>query len=95
MRCDFMLQPTLLTRSTPVGPEVAITRTLKQFHPRYDAVTATLYRSAHALGPTVHDLSALFDGSAGPVFVDAIHTNEAGYRLAAARIAAIIAPGLQ
>jgi hypothetical protein len=37
----------------------------------------------------------LFDGSAGPVFVDAIHTNEAGYRLAAARIAAIIAPGLQ
>jgi hypothetical protein len=95
MRCDFMLQPTLLARSTPVGPEVAITRTLKQFHPRYDAVTATIYRSAHELGPTVHDLSALFDGSAGPVFVDAIHTNEAGYRLAAARIAAIIAPGLQ
>jgi hypothetical protein len=95
MRCDFMLQPMLLARSTPIGPEVAITRALRQFHPRYDAVTATIYRSVHELGPTVHDLSALFDGSAGPVFVDAIHTNEAGYRLAAARIAAIIAPGLQ
>jgi hypothetical protein len=95
MRCDFMLQPMLLARSTPIGPEVAITRTLKQFHPRYDAVTATVYRSVHELGPTVHDLSALFNGSAGPVFVDAIHTNEAGYRLVAERIAAIIAPGLQ
>jgi hypothetical protein len=95
MRCDFMLQPILLARSAPIGPEVAITRALRQFHPRYDAVTATIYRSVHELGPTVHDLSALFDGSAGPVFVDAIHTNEAGYRLAAARIAAIIAPGLQ
>jgi hypothetical protein len=95
MRCDFMLQPMLLTRRTPVGPEVAITQTLKQFHPRYDALIATLYRSAHAFGPNVHDLSGLFDGSAGPVFVDAIHTNEAGYRLVAERIATIIAPGLQ
>jgi len=95
MRCDFMMQPMLLARRTPVGPEVAITQTLKQFHPRYDALTATLYRSAHAFGPNVHDLSELFDGSAGPVFVDAIHTNEAGYRLVAERIAAIIAPGLQ
>jgi hypothetical protein len=95
MRCDFMLQPMLLARSTPIGPEVAITRALRQFHPRYDAVTATIYRSVHELGPTVHDLSALFDGSAGPVFVDAIHTNEAGYRLVAERIAAIITPGLQ
>ena len=95
MRCDFMMQPMLLARRTPVGPEVAITQTLKQFHPRYDALTTTLYRSAHAFGPNVHDLSELFDGSAGPVFVDAIHTNEAGYRLVAERIAAIIAPGLQ
>jgi hypothetical protein len=93
MRCDFMLQPMLLTRRTPIGPEVAITQTLKQFHPRYDALIATLYRSAHAFGPNVHDLSGLFDGSASPVFVDAIHTNEAGYRLVAERIAAIIAPG--
>jgi lysophospholipase L1-like esterase len=95
MRCDFMLQPMLLTRRTPIGPEVAIAQTLKQLHPRYDAVTATIFRSAQELGPTVHDLSGLFDGSAGPVFIDAIHTSEAGYRLAAERIAAIIAPGLQ
>ena len=36
MRCDFMLQPMLLTRRTPIGPEVAIAQTLKQLHPRYE-----------------------------------------------------------
>jgi len=94
MRCDFMLQPMLLARRTPIGPEVAMARTLEQIYPRYGATIATIYRSAHDLGPTVHDLSDLFDGSAAPAFIDGIHTNEAGYRLAAARIATIIASGL-
>jgi lysophospholipase L1-like esterase len=91
MHCNFMLQPTLLRRKVPRGPEIEIARALEQVYPRYDGVIATMYRSALWTGLSVHDLSDLFDQSAEPFFVDVVHSNEAGNRLAAERIAAIIA----
>ena len=91
MRCDFILQPTLLTRNKPRGPEVAVTRSLNQVYPRYGEVIATTYRTTADTGLSVHDFSDLFADSAEPYFCDAVHVNEVGNRLAAERIAATIA----
>jgi lysophospholipase L1-like esterase len=93
--CDFILQPMLLTRREPRGPEIAVARTLKEVYPRYAEVVATMYRATVDTGLPVHDRSGLFDDSAEPYFFDAVHVNEAGNRLVAERIAATIAAGLR
>jgi lysophospholipase L1-like esterase len=84
-----------LTRNKPRGPEVAVARTLNQVYPRYGEVIATMYRTTVDTGLSIQDFSDLFDGSAEPYFFDAVHVNEAGNRLAAERIAAMIAAGLR
>ncbi len=83
MRCDFILQPTLLTRDKPRGPELAVAHSLNNIYPRYGEMIATTYRTTADTGLSVHDFSDLFDGSAEPYFCDAVHVNEAGNRLAA------------
>jgi hypothetical protein len=93
--CDFILQPMLLTRREPRGPEIGVARTLKEVYPRYAEVVATMYRAAVDTGLPVHDRSDLFDESTEPYFFDAVHVNEAGNRLAAERIAATMAAGLR
>jgi lysophospholipase L1-like esterase len=95
MRCDFILQPMLLTRSKPRGAEVAVARTLNQLYPRYGEMIATMYRTTVDTGLSINDFSDLFDGSAEPYFFDAVHVNEAGNRLVAERIAATISAGLR
>jgi len=89
LRCDFVLQPTVLRRSEPRGPEIAIARTLKQLYPRYDQTFATMYGTALSTGLRVHDSSDLFDRSVEPHFFDVAHLNEAGNRMAAERLAEI------
>jgi lysophospholipase L1-like esterase len=89
LRCDFVLQPVLLTRSTPIGPEIRLARTLKEVYPRYDALFTTMYRTAESAGLPVHNSSDVFDQSAEPYFIDVTHLNEAGNRRLAARIAEI------
>jgi lysophospholipase L1-like esterase len=91
IRCDFILQPVLLRRKQPRGPEIPLARTLAHVYPRYGETFATMYRSALNTGLPILDWSDLFDRSADPYFFDAAHVNEAGNRLAAERIAAIIA----
>jgi lysophospholipase L1-like esterase len=93
--CDFFLQPMLLTRKKPRGPEIMVAQTLNQVYPRYDKVIATMYRTTVNIGLSIHDRSDLFDDSAAPYFFDAVHVNEAGNRLAAENIAATIAAGLR
>ena len=90
MLCHAVLQPMLLRRKGPKGPEIAIARTLNQIYPRYDAVISTMYEFAHGVGVAVQDLSGVFDAFAEPVFVDAAHVNEVGNRLIAAHIAALL-----
>ena len=92
LRCDFVLQPVLLTRRTPIGPEIRLVRTLREVYPRYDALFTTMYRTAESAGLPVHNSSDVFDQSAEPYFIDVTHLNEAGNRLLAARIAEIAMP---
>jgi lysophospholipase L1-like esterase len=89
LRCDFVLQPVLLTRRAPIGPEIKIARTLREVYPRYDALFATMYRMAEGAGLPVHDASVAFDQSAEPYFIDLTHLNEAGNRRLAARVGEI------
>ncbi len=93
IRCDFILQPVLLLRSEPRGPEIPLARTLTRVYPRYGAAFATVYRSALNTGLPIRDGSGLFDRSAEPYFFDAVHVNEAGNRFAAGRIAEMVAAG--
>ena len=89
LRCDFVLQPVLLARRTPIGPEIKLVRTLREVYPRYDALFTTMYRTAERAGLPVHNSSDVFDQSAEPYFIDVTHLNEAGNRRLAARIAEI------
>jgi len=92
LHCDFVLQPVLLTRRAPIGPEIRLARTLRQVYPRYNELFATMYRTAMSARLPVHDLSDVFDQSAEPYFIDVAHLNETGNRRLAARITAIVAP---
>jgi lysophospholipase L1-like esterase len=92
LRCDFVLQPVLLSRREAVGPEIRLTRTLREVYPRYDALFTTIYRTAESAGLPVHNSSDVFDQSAEPYFIDVTHLNEAGNRRLAARILEIAMP---
>src|SRR5262249_51100755 len=92
LRCDFVLQPVLLIRRTPVGPEIRLARALREVYPRYDALFTTMYRTAESAGLPVHNSSDVFDRSAEPYFIDVTHLNEAGNRRLAARIVEIAMP---
>ena len=86
LRCDFVLQPALLTRRAPIGPEIKLAKTLRQLYPRFDELYTTMYRTAASAGLPVHDFSDVFDQSDEPYFIDAVHLNEAGNRQLATRI---------
>jgi hypothetical protein len=92
LRCDFLLQPVLFTRSNPVGSELQLVRTFRQLYPGLAALTVQIYRDAvGSMPPTrVHDLSDMYNGVAEPVFTDNVHVNQLGNRIAAERIAATI-----
>src|SRR5262245_33103383 len=92
LRCDFVLQPVLLSRRTPVGPEIRLARTLREVYPRYDALFTAMYRTAESAGLPVHNSSDVFNQSAEPYFIDVTHLNEAGNRRLAARIVEIAMP---
>jgi hypothetical protein len=90
LRCDVVLQPVLLARSKPRGPEIALARSLGELYPRYREVFATMYRSASGAGLPIHDRSDMFAQSAEPYFIDIAHVNEAGNKYAAERIAEVV-----
>jgi hypothetical protein len=94
LRCDVILQPILLARSRPRGPEIVLTRSLEELYPRYREVFATMYRSALGTGLPIHDRSDMFAQAAEPYFFDVAHVNEAGNRYAAERIAEIVTRGI-
>jgi hypothetical protein len=91
LQCEFVLQPMLLLRKNPVGPEIALARSIKQLEPRWDVVFQTIYQAASNSGADVHDFSNIFDGSTQPLFVDAIHVNELANRIIAEHLTTIAA----
>lgn len=93
LQCDFALQPLLLMRKPRVGPELRVADALDLLYPLMRALAEQMYRDARAVSPDrVHDLSDVFDRSAEPVFVDVVHVNEGGNRIAAEAVASILSP---
>jgi hypothetical protein len=92
LRCDFLLQPLLFTRSIPIGPEQRLLTTFRRLFPGLAPVAAQMYRDARAALPPsqIQDLSDMFDGIAAPVFTDNVHVNEVGNRIVAERIRATV-----
>jgi lysophospholipase L1-like esterase len=90
--CDVVLQPELLKRKTPIGPEIRLAQTLREVYPRYDELFTAMYRTAMSAGLPVHDSSDVFDQSAEPYFIDVTHLNEAGNRRLAAKVTEIALP---
>jgi lysophospholipase L1-like esterase len=93
LRCDFFLQPLILTRHPPREPEAAMARTFSHLYPRLAALNERLYAAAliSAAAGRIHDFSNALDGASPPFFIDLIHLNEAGNRFVAERIAALVA----
>ena len=89
LKCDFVLQPMLLLRKNPIGPEIALAKSLKQLEPRYDVAFEMIYGAARNNSTDVYDFSNVLDGSTQPLFVDAVHVNEPGNRIIAERLATI------
>ena len=89
LKCDFVLQPMLLLRKNPIGPEIALAKSLKQLEPRYDVAFEMNYGAARNNSTDVYDFSNVLDGSTQPLFVDAVHVNEPGNRIIAERLATI------
>ena len=94
--CDFALQPMMFDRKTHFGVEAVMARTLARVYPRMDVLTRDMYRDALALGPArhVYDLSHIFEPTQAPLFLDFIHLNEEGNRIAAEQIASIVSARL-
>jgi hypothetical protein len=90
LRCQAILQPSLATRRPPRGPEVAIALTAERVYPRMGALGVKMYRDVldHPPQMPVSDLSALFDPSDRPFYVDQLHVNEEGNAYLAERLAA-------
>jgi hypothetical protein len=91
LQCEFVLQPMLLLRKNPVGPEIALARSINQLEPCWDVVLRMIYQAARNSGADVHDFSNIFDGATHPLFVDAVHVNELANRIIAEHLAAIAA----
>jgi hypothetical protein len=96
LRCDFALQPMLFGRKTRAGSEVGLVRTLARVYPRIDVLYKGMYPEALAVGPPGHifDLSNIFDDTSQPFFIDQIHINEAGNRIATEHVRPIVSARL-
>ena len=92
LRCDFVLQPTLAERKTRPPSEAAIAKVLDRVFPELDVLAEQMYADALASGPQGHvfDLTHIFDNTTQPLFLDFVHLNEEGYRLAAQKVAQIV-----
>jgi lysophospholipase L1-like esterase len=92
LRCDFALQPMMFQRKTHSGAEAAMAKTLAHLYPRLDVLTERMYSDAMATAPAGHifSLSHIFDGTSQPFFLDFVHLNEEGNRLAAEHVAPVV-----
>jgi lysophospholipase L1-like esterase len=63
-------------------------------YPRLAELTEGIYDAALAVKVDVHDLRDIFDQTPQPAFIDNVHLNEVGNRLAAERVAPIVAAAI-
>jgi len=94
LRCDFVLQPWLLSRARPLGSEIALRRGVTATFPGLAQLREDMHAGALAVGPAGHtyDLGDALDDVAVPVFGDMVHVNELGNKAIAQRLVGIARP---
>lgn len=92
LRCDFALQPLMSDRKVHSDGEAEMAKSLARVYPRLDVFARRMYADAMAAGPPGHivDLTHIFDDNTTPYFLDFVHLNEAGNRIAAEHVAPIV-----
>jgi hypothetical protein len=97
LACDVVLQPWLISRAQPVGPETRLKPAVEVNYPGlaelWDAIYAGALDDAGAGDHTV-DLRAGLDDVRSPIFADMVHVNEIGNAAIAQRLVAIVARAL-
>ena len=97
LACDVVLQPWLISRAQPVGPETRLKPAVEVNYPGlaelWDAIYAGALDDAGAGDHTV-DLRAGLDDVRSPIFADMVHLNEIGNAAIAQRLVAIVARAL-
>jgi lysophospholipase L1-like esterase len=93
LKCDFALQPWLLSRAHPLGSETRLRTSIDANLPALAQLWDAMYAGALAAGPKDYtfDLRGALDAVGSPVFADVIHVNEVGNAAIAQRLEAIIA----
>lgn len=96
LRCDFILQPMMYERKSHTGAEANMAKTLARIYPRIDVLSARMYSDAMKSGPAgrMYHFADIFDQTEQPFFLDQVHLNEAGNRIAAEHVARIISARL-
>ena len=94
LRCDFVLQPLIGFRRTPVGTETKIVQTYRRLYPRLFVLATQMYHDVlnRGLAGQVHDLTAIFDHSSEQLFFDVGHVNETGNVIFADALLPIVLP---
>jgi hypothetical protein len=97
LQCDVVLQPWLLSRAHPVGPETRLKPAVEANYPGLADVWDAIYAGALDARATdrTFDLRAGLDDVGSPIFADMIHVNEIGNAAIALRLVPIVARGLR
>jgi lysophospholipase L1-like esterase len=96
LRCDVVLQPWLLSRAHPAGPETRLAPGVEATVPGLAELWDAVYAGALDAGPKDHvfDLRAALDDVRSPIFADMVHVNEIGNAAIAQRLVPIVARAL-
>ncbi len=97
LRCDFVLQPLLLSRAHPIGSEGALRRSVRENWPGLAELWDDMYAGPLRAGPADHtyDLRKFLDDVPTQVFGNAIHMNEAGNKAIVRGLAPIAARAIR
>jgi hypothetical protein len=94
LRCDFFLQPLILSCKSPACLQSELARGVARIYPGLDLVSEQTFATALATARPGHiaDLRDVFDQTTRPVYADMVHVNEDGNQLIAERIAKFVNP---
>ncbi len=96
LRCDVVLQPWLLSRAHPVGPETRLAPGVEATFPGLAELWDAVYAGALDAEPKDHvfDLRGAVDDVRSPIFGDMLHVDEIGNAAIAQRLVPIVARAL-
>jgi lysophospholipase L1-like esterase len=96
LACDVVLQPWLVSRAQPVGPETRLEPAVEANYPGLAELWDAIFAGALDAGAEGHtiDLRAGLDDVRSPIFADMVHVNEIGNAAIAQRLVPIVARAL-